>query len=303
MKAERRHELKENTLAGFLENLPYYARVHGNKVLTGLIVVLLVVAFFRWRNAQAVQKQSTISANLAIARARISELSNPQFSAMLLLSGSKDAVNMRQSLTSEANTAIDTVAGETDDKTIRAEALLAKADLYWALANLPDPIAAATQPTLKSTTTPAENLKKAQDFYTNVLNNYPNEAMATVAARFGLAAIAENNRDMPAAAEQYTTIEKSDTLKMYKDLARQRLNFLDSIKGEPFLGTLKPETTTQPSGTQSTTQPESTAPATPATTAPATPTTTPVDAPVAAPMTPPTSAPTPQPASAPAAQP
>ena len=246
MKAERRHELKENTLAGFLENLPYYARVHGNKVLTGLIVVLLVVAFVRWRNAQAVQKQNTISSNLAVARSRIADLSNPQFSAMLLMSQSKDAVNMRQTLTAEANTAIDTVAGETEDKTIRAEALLAKGDLYWALANLPEPIAATTQPALKSTSTPAENLKKAQDFYTNVIKNYPEQKMAVVAARFGLAAVAENNRDMKAAAEQYTEIEKLDTLTMYKNLARQRLAFLDSIKGDPFLGALKPETTTQP---------------------------------------------------------
>jgi hypothetical protein len=253
MKAERRHELKENTLAGFLENLPYYARVHGNKVLTGLIVVLLVVAFVRWRNTQAVQKQATISANLAVARSAISQLANPQTAAMLLLSQSKEAVNMRQTLTSEANTAIDTVAGETEDKTIRAEALLAKGDLYWALANLPDPIAAATQPTLKSSTTPEENLKKASDFYGNVLKTYPDEKMATVAARFGLAAIAENRRDFKSASEQYSEIEKSDTLKMYKDLASQRLNFVESMKGEPFLGTLKVEApTTLPSTLPST---------------------------------------------------
>jgi|GEM_PF-764182 len=245
MKSERRHELKENSLAGFLENVPYYARVHGNKLLTGLIVILLIAAFVRWRSARAVEKQNLISSNLADARTKIGELSSPNFAIGLLTGDPRTISAQRQTLTADANNAIDTIAGETEDQTIRAEALLAKADLNWTLANLPEIPAATTQPALKSTTSPDEFLRKATDFYTNVLSSYADQPMAVVAARFGLAACAENRRDVATAADQYNLIIKSDTLTMYKTMAEQRLKVLDSIKEPLFLGTLKPEPTTQ----------------------------------------------------------
>jgi hypothetical protein len=43
MKAQRRHELKTNTLAQQLERLPFTLREHGGKILLAVIAVLLII--------------------------------------------------------------------------------------------------------------------------------------------------------------------------------------------------------------------------------------------------------------------
>lgn len=260
MKAERRHELQSNTLAGFLENLPYHLKVHGNKLLTGVIIILLIVAFVRWRNANKIRQEQTIASSLSIARQSIQALT------MLNLQRPDNAAQIAQNranLVTDANNAIDTVAGENANDTVKAEALLAKGDLYWQLANMPELPGAATQPSLKYPKTREELLADAERYYGNVISTYPNAKMAKVAALFGLAAVAENKRDFPAAADKYNAILKEDTLPMYKDLANSRLKALDEVKQPLFLGTLHAEATTQPAGpvgvfapaTQPTTQP------------------------------------------------
>ena len=44
MKSERRHELQENSLARFMNNLPVMLRLYADRILLGLVVILLYIA-------------------------------------------------------------------------------------------------------------------------------------------------------------------------------------------------------------------------------------------------------------------
>ena len=43
MKAERRHDLQENTLARVLQNLPIAARLYADKILLVVVILLFVI--------------------------------------------------------------------------------------------------------------------------------------------------------------------------------------------------------------------------------------------------------------------
>ena len=63
MKAQRRHELKQNTLAKGLENLPEVSRRHGTKILVVVMVGLLVTLLIRNRVTNA-RADAELSAHL-----------------------------------------------------------------------------------------------------------------------------------------------------------------------------------------------------------------------------------------------
>src|SRR5262245_9667039 len=87
MKAERRHELQENTLARAMQNLPIAARLYADKILRVVVIILAIIMLIRWRINAAQEKTLAAADALAAARmavvnlARLTSAAEPQASA------------------------------------------------------------------------------------------------------------------------------------------------------------------------------------------------------------------------------
>jgi uncharacterized membrane-anchored protein YhcB (DUF1043 family) len=245
MKSERRHELQQNSLASFLENLPIYARVYADRILLVVVLILLVVVIIRWRINASEQRQMQIGNDLATARSSLEQLR--QFVPV----GPPDQLAaLRGQLITEITTGIENVANNSSEKDsqLRAQALLTRGDLFWTLANLRQIPGATTQPLLQLPKTSEDYLQSAQDAYQQVISTYPNQKTAVVAANFGLGAIDENRGQWADAEKIYDQIKNSDADKMYKDLADARIKLLPEMERRLLLGNLA---TTQPTQSQS----------------------------------------------------
>jgi hypothetical protein len=121
-----------------------------------------------------------------------------------------------------------------------AQALVAEADLNWALANYPEFGAnspATTRPAYKLRKDRAEYLKDAAELYKQVIERYGDQTLPVVTARFGLAAIAEQNRNWEDARAQYEQVTKlSDEAKTFKQLAEARIKRLGEISQPVLIG-------------------------------------------------------------------
>jgi len=274
MKAERRHELQQNSLAKFIDNFPVMIRLYADRILLVVVLILLVIVLIRWRMNANAEKAVAVMNDLATARTGVQRLG-----AMQLMGPPEQLANQRSKTIDEINAAIDSIAtnAPSSDTAIQARALLTRGDLFWTLANLPDLPGAATQPSLKLARSKDEYLAQAQDAYQNVLKNFPSQADADLGANFGLAAIAENKHNWDEAARIYEQIKSSNADQMYKDLADARLKLLPEIEEPVLVG----ELTTKPSDMGPLVMAPATQPAsTPAT---ATPATLPTSAPVTRP--------------------
>jgi hypothetical protein len=131
----------------------------------------------------------------------------------------------------DASNAIAEAMRLSDDRKIQAEALIAKGDLNWTLANQPTLQGASTQPSLQLGKDPKELTNLAADAYQTVLSNYADLKYAAIAARFGLAAIAENRGEFDAAKSQYEKIKSENPDSgAFIDQADARLRALEIIR-------------------------------------------------------------------------
>jgi len=266
MKAERRHELQQNTLARFLDNLPVMARLYADRILLVVVLVLLVIVLIRWRINSNAARATQIADNLATAKSSLKQLE------MMRTSGPPEQIaSFRNKIIADVNDAIEQIASNasSSDAKLQAQALVTRGDLYWTLANSPPVPGAATQPVLALPKNSEEYLAMAAESYEQVLRTFPNDKEATLAANFALAAIAENRRNWDEATKIYNQIKNSDAHKMYKDLAEARLKLIPEIKEPLLVGDL----TSKPPGVEplvlAPTSKPATAPATAPTTAPA----------------------------------
>src|SRR5439155_12265944 len=143
MKSERRHKLRENELARVITKAPSFWQESGGKFLAACVAVLVVVILIRYRINSNREAATAAVQNLATARTVIEELHSPQ-----LLGGfapPNETATRRRTLFNDANDAVGRAMTLSDDHKIQAEALLAKADLSWTLAQLPPLPGAATQ--------------------------------------------------------------------------------------------------------------------------------------------------------------
>jgi hypothetical protein len=235
MKAERRHELQENSLSRFIDNLPVMARLYADRILLVIVLILLVVVLIRWRMNGNATRAAGVANDVATARSSVQQLSN------LRMVGPPDQIaGQRSRAIDEVNAAIDDVSANVSnaDAALQAQALIVKGDLYWTLANLPDIPGAATQPTLRLPRSRDEYLTQAADAYHQVLTSFPNEPAAAMSANFALAAIAENRHQWDEATKIYDQIKNSGAEQMYKDLADARLKLLPDIEAPILIGSL-----------------------------------------------------------------
>lgn len=226
MKAERRHELQENTLAHVLSNFPLYLSVYAGRIVTVVLVVALVFLLFRYRAAAKQQQFETTRINLAQAREATFQLGQ-------LVGGFREptqTAQLRSQLLLDANAAIDAVLANADTDTIKAEALVSRGDLYWTAANLPDLSGAATQPALALPEPRDELLAKAAGAYEQVLSQHPKQSLAVASALMGLAAIAENRGQFDEALKRYEQMKTADIPQLFKALAEGRIAQMPLIR-------------------------------------------------------------------------
>ncbi len=220
MDAEHRHELKENDLAEFLANIGPWWSAHWRTVFTVVLVVAVVVGWWRWNRAQTLRQHEDAWGDLAFA-------TSPE------------------SYRGVANT--------YDDPTVQALANLRGADLLLASAAnpTPPPEPSENDPDPPPAIPPDEALEAAAAMYQQVANQTSVHLVYKLNASLGLAAVAEGQRNWDAARGHYQhAIEQAgSTYPSIADQAQARLGMLDRLAHPIVFGPEPPPTTTQPANT------------------------------------------------------
>jgi hypothetical protein len=255
MKAQRRHELKTNSLEKLLFDLPEIGKKYASQIVMGLILVALIAFWIVHRMNATTDRLTTARENLSEA-----ELTLRNMKILMAAAPGREAevAQRRQEYYSEgirhANDAIE-AAGDSDP-ILKSEALIAKGDLNFALANLPDLQGAATQPSLQLQTPRTDLLSAAEASYESVLRDYPDQKFSAMAAHFGLAAIAEDRaalagggdpKQWDAAREQYQSLIEDQTVPPpYREYAFSRVQLLDQIQRQTIINLQPPGAPTGP---------------------------------------------------------
>jgi hypothetical protein len=192
MKAERRHDLKTNALAAKLFTLPDAWRKFVKRLITGLLlVVAAIVGGFAW-HSYTVEKKQRLIEDLASAYDRIDELQgfpNSRFNSNC----------------AEVENALTEIDNESSDPKLRAQALVARGDLYstlarsyWLRDNQPVQSEADKDFELQPSHSRTQLIISAVNTYKSVEQRYPKQVAAVIQAHFGLAAIDEDLAANPA---------------------------------------------------------------------------------------------------------
>ena len=148
MKAQRRHDLQQNDLSKVITKAPTFWQQSGGKFLAVLVAVLVIVILIRYRISTNRQGQVQARDSLAQARTAINELQGT-VQASFSPGAANEAAVQRRSAFNEGNAALSQAMTLSDDRKLQAEALIARGDLNWTAATLPELPGAATQPSLQ----------------------------------------------------------------------------------------------------------------------------------------------------------
>src|SRR5262249_20212349 len=110
MKAERRHELQQNSLAKFLDNLPVMLRLYADRILLVVVLVLLVIVLIRWRVSAAATRTAQVADNLAAARSSVKQLEHLNF-----LRPPDQIASFERKLIADVNDAIEQIANNASN--------------------------------------------------------------------------------------------------------------------------------------------------------------------------------------------
>lgn len=262
MKAERRHELQENSLIRGVRTFPEFWRQYGSKIALGAILVLLTFALVRMWLSNRESAKRGVAEQLTSARAILESFRR----------GESDPTPEGQSkVWSDVDLAIAEVLKNSSEPAQLAQATLLRGDLnlHWALlAAMGDPPEIAKQPTLAIAGKLNAYLDEAAKSYNDVVNQKASlPAQPVFAAKIGLAAVAENRRNFAEARSLYEAIQKESDDPFVKEIAKAQLDKLVMLESNPYIG--PPQAATKPSTTSSTTSSTTTTSPT-STTSPAT---------------------------------
>jgi hypothetical protein len=250
MKAERRHELKSNSLARRLEGLPAFARQHANRLMMGLILILLVILALQYRARTEAAAAATAQADLESARDSIDQLRAGQYQGMpLAYATTQDAAKYRTTLTNLAEGAISDVIKDTSaDPTMQARGQLARGDLYLALATFPELPGATTQPALALPKSRSDLLDLADEAYRDAVREAPaDQSLTRNSARLGLAAVEENRGKWDDADKWYqAVIDDPDAGTALQEYATSRVRQDSTVKQPVLLAGEESNPTTAP---------------------------------------------------------
>lgn len=238
MKAQRRHELKQNSLIASLQQLPTTLKQYQSQIALVVVLIALAIVLIRYKINASAERLSEAQASLGIAGDNLRRLNQ-----IVPYPGAdpKAVMQEREMLFSEgvkeAEDALDKAPQSQD--ALRAQALLIKGDLNFEVANFPELPGAATEPSLRPSLSEQELLDNAYDAYSQVLQKYSGRTSEATQARFGLAYVAEDRAvvgggsdaaQWDAARTQFQAVLDSDAPMGFKNLASQQLGLLPQLQ-------------------------------------------------------------------------
>ena len=224
MKAERRHDLKTNTLVRGVEAAPDYWKEYGSRILLVALVAAIVFLLVRYWNDKKVRDAELVTESVETANVAVHELAQLPRQIEGGTSASEVASN-RQKVAQQADQAINTVLNSSKDPKTLANAYLARGDLNWELANFPELPGSQTLPSDLQITNRDGLFEQARTSYEKVLDPaYAASSTDVFYARMGLAAVAENVGQWDQAKSQYQAIVSTANMPdSFKQLAETRL--------------------------------------------------------------------------------
>jgi hypothetical protein len=266
--------------------MPDWRRKYASRAALVLAAIVLVAALVLHRINSSREDQQRAIDHLARARFEIEQqLRSAEVRATRQPALDENFYINVERIAEQASSDLEQVGKLVTDPKLLSQAAVLRGDLCYTIANLPlapaPTTAAASRPAPSLKMSREEYLSQASTAYKEVIDKYADQPLAVIAARFGLGAIDENNREWEAAAGKYKAIiEDPNSSPAMREHAKLLLANLDNLKHPPLLarGLTDPliAPTTQKAATQpiaATTQPQ-TPPATTATTTPASATTT-----------------------------
>jgi len=234
MKSQRRHDLKTNTLAEALANLPNTRWKNFATTLTVALACILVFLLVRYRMTVSADRQVKAVDSLAQARMSIDELRSQN-----MIEADPSQWQLRFEDTSRLLDAVLASAGDSNPE-LAAEALIARGDLDWSVSNL---ASSTTQPSMHAQSA-GDLLKDSQAAYAKVVAAYPGQSFSVCAAHFGLAAIAENQGEWDTARKEYQAVINDAQLDdLFHSHAKVMLSQVDKLTQAPVIGKPVPPAT------------------------------------------------------------
>jgi tetratricopeptide (TPR) repeat protein len=245
MKSERRRELRQNALIWHLQGLPEKIKQYQSQISLVLIVIALGVVLIQYRMRTAEEKLDAAREAVAIATQDFNQLQ----STLGVVRDPAMGMRQREEWYADGIQQTQDALQKAPDtqQFLKAHALLIKGDLSFEMSNLPEMPGASTQPALRPAESMDDLLSAASDAYSQALQTYGDIPSVAVSARFGLAAVAENQSQWDAARQQYQAIISSNAAQPYKDYAKQRMDLLDQLQrpaAVDFSATTQPTTAT-----------------------------------------------------------
>jgi type II secretory pathway pseudopilin PulG len=235
MKAQRRRELKANSLIWTLQGLPETIKKYQSQVSLGLVVIALAIVLIQYRIRTGQERLEAARTSLGYAADDLQRLRTMSYDPQ----GDGQAfMRQREEFFSDGLQQADKVLEKAPDGEVqmKAQALLDKGDLNFEMANFPELNGAATQPALRPAEPQDTLLGNASDAYNQAIQNYADQRPVVTAAHFGLAAVAEDRAaggdpsQWDAARAQYQAVIDGDAEQPFKVLAKQRLQLLPQLQ-------------------------------------------------------------------------
>jgi len=244
MKAQRRQQLKSNSLIWTLQGLPETIKRYQSQIALVLILIALAIVMIRYRMTAAEQRLLDSQQSLSIAHEQLQHLQMGYFTPG---ADPLEYVKHRAEFFSDGLQQAEDAFQKAPDSqpALKAEALLVKGDINFEMANAPEMPGAATQPSLRPAESVENLLNNAHDAYMQVLQDYSDQKYAATAAHFGLAAVAEDRAvagggneasQWDAAKTQYQAVVDGDAEPGFKAIATQRLQLLPQLQRPAAIG-------------------------------------------------------------------
>jgi tetratricopeptide (TPR) repeat protein len=206
MKAEERHELKQNDLASFLQyGLPMWLKQNGSYVVLALALVFLAYQLYgMWQRKQYETRQA--------GWAELQTVQNPSIAGPV------------ENPPAKLQSIIDTY----DIKELKSQAYHTLGTFYSRVILFPEQLASLNL-------TKSEALTKAFDAFKKAGELQPDDPLILAKATLGMAAVKEDQGQWEEAAKMYVEMCSRFANSPFADLARHRLNTMPDRRNAPAL--------------------------------------------------------------------
>jgi len=223
MKAEERHKLKSNELADSIKEMSEFFNRHSAKLLTGVIVILILAAGVLWMQKSRANSQYE---RIYLLQDLLVQSSQLRYRAAQESRVQPDKATEEYSYNVEPQVGMLAELAQLEiGSPVGMTALLQQAQ------NLRSQLLYSNN--AMSEQERQELNRRAEVIYQRVVNEYPEQAVATATARFGLALLAEDNDQWEQAKQIYEAIANDKEGRLAGTIlpfhARKRLNLLDEI--------------------------------------------------------------------------